>query len=595
MRLLSQLLIIVVSASWAWGQGVIRTIAGNGAASYSGDGGQAILAALNHARGIAVDASGNVYIADTDNSRIRRVSPTGMITTIAGNGLAGDCCDGVPAVSASLSDVMAVALDGQGNLYVADSSHRRIRKIGADGMINTIAGIGIEGFSGDNGPANRAMIGRPVAMTFDSAGNLYFADSTTQRVRKITPGGVITTVAGNGIDAYSGDGGQATAASLGFPIGVAVDGSGNLYIADGDNNRVRKVTADGTITTVAGNGTGGYSGDGASAQNASLNIPSDVAVDAAGNLYIADAGNNRVRKVDTSGAITTVAGTGTNGFSGDGSTASQAMLNFPWGVATDATGDVYIADRVNNRVRYIAGNISIPAPTISDNAAVNGATFVRGGPIAPGAIVTVFGGNLSTGTASAAQVPLPTSLAGTSVMFNGVAAPLFYVSPSQINAQAPFDLGFGTVRVQVVRGAATSSVTNSTVAQYSPGIFIVNPTTSEGAILHASTNRLISNSNPATVGEYISLYVTGLGAVKVPVVSGTVSPSTPPLAETSLYPVVMIGGQSATVTYSGLAPGFIGLYQINAIVPPGVANGLQNVQVTIGGYTSNTAAMAVSR
>lgn len=579
----------------AHGQAIIRTVAGDGAAAYSGDGGLATSAAINHSRGLAIDVNGNMYIADTDNSRIRRVTPTGMISTFAGNGTPGYSGDGGLATAAELSDVMAVAVDPQGNVYIADASNRRIRKVTLDGRINTIAGIGVEGFSGDGGPAISAMIGRPVALAFDGSGNLYFADSTNQRIRKITTAGTILTVAGNGVDAYSGDGGQAVSASLGFPIGIAFDPSGNLYVADGDNNRVRKITPGGIISTVAGNGQGTFAGDGGQAASASINIPSDVAVDSQTNLYIADAGNNRVRKVDSSGTITTVAGTGNNGYSGDGSSAVQAMLNYPWGLTTDQTGGVYIADRVNNRVRFIAGNISIQSPFLTDNSAVNGATFAKNVAIAPGAIVTIFGQNLSTGTASASGAPLPTNLAGTSVTFNGVPAPLFYVSPGQINAQAPFNLGTGIVKIQVMRGNTPSPLTQSNVAAYSPGIFIINPGTGEGAVLHASDNTVVGSLSPAHPGEYISIYATGLGAVTVPVASGTVAPSAPPLAQTTFTPTVLIANQPAAVSYSGLAPGFIGLYQINVIVPASVPNGYQPIQLNIGGYASNTAQMVVAR
>ncbi len=583
-------------AGTAKAQGSIQTLVGTGAAAYSGDGGFASAASVNHPRGLALDANGNLYFADTDNSRVRRVAPNGVISTVVGTGNFGYGGDTGLAVNATVSDVMAVAVDGAGNLYIADASNRRIRKVGSDGKITTIAGTGVEGYSGDGGPATSAMIGRPVALAFDGSGNLYFADSSAQRIRKISTNGTITTVAGNGAQAFAGDGGSATSASLGFPLGVAFDASGNLYIADADHNRVRKVTPGGIITTFAGNGQGGFSGDGGPAANASLNIPSDVAVDSAGNVYIADAGNNRVRKVDPSGKITTIAGMGTNGYNGDGNASTESLLNYPWALAINGTGGVYISDRANNRIRFIPGTLTAPPPpALTDNAVVNGATFARNVAIAPGAIVTIFGTNLASGPATATLTPLPITLGGTSVTFNGEPVPLIYVSPTQINAQAPFDMATGLVKVQVQRGTVTSAVTNSNAALYSPGIFIVNGTTGEGAILHATNNALVSTTAPARGGEYISIYATGLGPVKIPVAAGNVAPSTPPFAETMAQPVVMIGNQQAVVTFSGLAPGFFGLYQINAIVPGSVAAGMQTVQVNMGGYTSNTAMMAVTR
>jgi len=583
---------MLAASNPALAQGMITTWAGNGTPAYSGDGGQATSASLNFSKGVALDGAGNAYIADTDNYRVRRVTPAGVITTVAGNGIMAGSGDGGLAVAASISNVTGVVVDPAGNLYIADVSNRRIRKVSPAGIITTIAGVGVQGFSGDGGPAISAMLGQPVALAMDSAGNLYSADSAKQRVRKIDRSGIITTVAGNGIDAYSGDGGQAALASLGTPIGVATDSSGNLYIADGDNNRIRKVSPAGIISTVAGNGVGGFAGDGGYATNASINIPSDVVLDAAGNLYIADAGNNRVRKVDGFGTITTIAGGATNGYSGDNGPATAAVLNYPWGLAEDASGNLYISDRVNNRVRLIAGNL-IPAPSLANNSAVNGATFAENQPIAPGAIVTIFGSNFSTGSASTSLPPLPIELAGTSVTFNGVAAPLFFVSPGQINAQAPFNMAVGPIQIQVNRGVIISPVTTSTSAVFSPGIFIMNQQISQGAIVHSADFSLVTSSAPARVGESISIFATGLGPVNIPVASGAAAPGAPPYAETVTFPVVIIGEFAASITYSGLAPGFVGLYQVNATIPPGLSAGNQQLIISMSGTISNIVLLPV--
>lgn len=580
----------------AHSQGVIGTIAGNGTPTFSGDGGPAAAAAVNHPRGLAIDAAGNIHIADTDNWRIRRVSSSGMISTVAGNGIPGYSGDGGPALSASLSDVTGVALDAAGNLYIADAGNRRIRRVAPNGTISTVAGSGVQGFSGDGGPAALATLNRPTSVLVDPAGNLYIADSSNHRIRRVSPGGTITTVAGNGLAGFGGDGGPAGGASLMFPLGLALDRSGNLYIADADNNRVRRVSPSGVITTAAGNGLGGFAGDGGPATAASLNLPEDVAVDAAGNLFIADAGNNRIRKVDPSGVISTVAGTGADGFSGDGGPAIDAMLNFPWGLALDGAGGVLAADRANNRIRKISASLSGP-PLLPDSSTVNGASFARNFAIAPGAIVAIFGTDLAAGARVATTAPLPTILGDTSVTFNGVAAPLFFVSANQINAQAPFDLpsSAGSVSIQVRRGGSLSAVRTASLAAVSPGLFLVDQATSAGAILHADSFRLVSNSDPARPGEFLLIYCTGLGPVRVPVRSGERAPRVPPLAETTSSPIVSIAGLTATVSYAGLAPDFVGLYQVNAQVPAGATAGNQPVRLTINGVASNTATITVTR
>jgi len=276
-------------------QNIIDTAAGNGIAGFSGDGGTATSALIDDPSGVAVDASGNLYIADTDNLRVRKVNLDGVISTVAGNGVEAFSGDGGPATAASLGFVTGVALDAIGNLYIADGTNARVRKVDQEGTISTIAGNGVEAFSGDGGPATSASLNRPSGVAVDAAGNIYIGDSRNSRIRKVDAGGIITTVAGNGASGFSGDGGPANAASLAAPRGVMVDAAGNLYIADMDNSRIRKVDAGGIITTVAGNGVYGFSGDGGPATAASLAEPRNTALDASGNLYIADKDNKRVR------------------------------------------------------------------------------------------------------------------------------------------------------------------------------------------------------------------------------------------------------------------------------------------------------------
>ena len=349
--------------------GILTVVAGNGIRGFSGDGGPATSASLNQPSSVAVDTAGNLYIVDKDNQRIRKVTPGGTITTVAGNGDFGFTGDGGPATSASLNFPRGVAVDADGNLYIADTYSNRIRKVTPGGTITTVAGSGSAdpgagGFSGDGGPATSASLNFPTSAALDALGNLYIADLGNHRVRKVTPGGTITTVAGSGPPgAFSGDGGSATSASLNLPSGVAVDAAGNLFIADLINERVRKVDAIGIITTVAGNGSFGFSGDGGQATDAELARPADVAVDAAGDLYIADTDNQRVRKVTSGGIITTVAGNGNIGFSGDGGPAISAELHLSsgaGGVAVDADNNLYIADTNNGRIRKVT-----PGGTIS--------------------------------------------------------------------------------------------------------------------------------------------------------------------------------------------------------------------------------------
>jgi len=321
--------------------GIITTVAGWGSKAtkfFNGDGGQATAAALNQPSSVTLDSSGNLYIADTNDYTVRKVTAsTGIITTVAGkHWTRGSSGDGGPATAATLFAPSGVALDSSGNIYIADEGSERTRKVTAStGIISTVAGNGTSGYSGDGGQGTAAELNYPTGVAVDSSGNLYISDLFNNRIRKVTAAtGIITTFAGNGTAGYSGDGGQATAAELNYPTGVAVDSSGNLYIGANNDFAIRKVTAStGVITTVAGNGTAGYSGDGGQATAAELSSPYGVASDSNGNIYIADANNNVRRVIASTGIITTVAGNGTGGYSGDGGQATAAELNQPWGVA----------------------------------------------------------------------------------------------------------------------------------------------------------------------------------------------------------------------------------------------------------------------
>ena len=333
--------------------GNISTIAGNGLANFGGDNGAATSAQLSAPDGVAVDNAGNVYISDLLNNRVRMVSPSGIITTYAGNGLSGFSGDGGPATSAALSQPAGLAVDASGNLYIADSNNSVVRKVTPVGIISTVAGTGgSQGYSGDGGAATSAKMMAPSGIALDSAGNLYIADFYGW-IRKVTSStGVISTIAGNGSVGYSGDGGPATAAQFYYPVSVALDLSGNVYVADSNNGAVRMIS-NGTISTVAGSGVLSYAGDGGLASFAQFSQISSIVVDAQSNVYVADTGNQAIRLFPVGGIVTTIAGNGTQGYTGDGGPATQAEMNNPKAVAVTPSGNLYFADSANNSVRLL--------------------------------------------------------------------------------------------------------------------------------------------------------------------------------------------------------------------------------------------------
>ena len=377
--------------------GIVSTVAGTGIAGFSGDGGPATAAQLNLPYGLAVDANGYLYIADLNNNRVRRVSPTGVIATYAGSGGNSSSGDGGPATSAQMLSPRNVALDSAGNLYISEFSAHRVRKVTPAGLISTSAGTGIEGFAGDGGPATAAQLAFPAGLALDRMGNLYIADSQNQRVRQVLVTGQIVTIlggtaatamltpvavvldvsgdllvadttpavhefttagewivaAGTNTTGFSGDGGPATAAKLIAPFDLSIDPNGNLYIADQD--RIREVTQ-GLITTVAGADYLYGIGDGGSATSAELYVPSAVALDGAGNFYIADTGTNRIRQVSAAGIISTIAGTGVSAAGGEGTLAVETSLMMPTGVAIDQFGNVLIVESGANRIREVAAD-----------------------------------------------------------------------------------------------------------------------------------------------------------------------------------------------------------------------------------------------
>jgi hypothetical protein len=394
--------------------GIITTVAGNGTTNFSGDGGAATDAGLNSPAGVLADASGNLFIADTLNQCVRKVGVNGIIMTVAGGGspIYPSIGDDGAATNASLIIPTDMAVDSNGNLFILEAymwrdGDNRIRKVNTDGIITTVAGGGTNGF-GDGGAATNAEL-FATGLALDAKGNLYIAESVADRVRKVDTNSIISAMAGNGTYGYfSGDGGPATNAGMYNPSTVAVDNSGNLFIADSGNNRIRKVNTNGIITTVVGKGpsgfgTGNYSGDGGAATNASLNWPSNMAMDASGNLFIVDFFNQRIRKVDTSGIITTFAGNGTTNFLEDGGAATNASLNNPIDVALDTAGNLFIADNGNNRIRKVS-NTRGPVLALNNVSPADAGSYQ--------VVVTGPGGSVTSSVASLTLLLLPQNFTG---------------------------------------------------------------------------------------------------------------------------------------------------------------------------------------
>jgi uncharacterized protein (TIGR03437 family) len=449
-------LVVGAVSSCAWSQQyTISVFAGNGTSGFSGDSGAATSAQLSAPDGIAYDSSGNLYIADAANQRVRKVSG-GNITTVAGNGTAGYSGDKAAATSAEMLGPSGVAVDSSGNLYIADTGNHVIRMVSSSGTITTIAGTNVGGYSGDGGAATSAELDLPSGVTVDSSGNIYIADSGNGVIREIS-GGNISTILGAGV----------ASTFLDFPVSIALDGKGDLYICDSDGLRVTKfVLSTNTATVVAGNGDIGFSGDFGPATDAKLQDPSAIAVDASGNLYIADTNNNRIRKVYTDGTIATIAGYGFPGYTGDGGPATNALLWAPHGVAVDGSGNVYVSDSGNNVVR----KLTPVTPSVTSGGIVNAASFKT--PVSPGSLATIFGSDfVGTATSGGATLPLPVSMGGVSVTVNGKPAPILYINATQINFQVPWETAVGSASVVVSSSGYQSSASTVQVKAAAPGLF----------------------------------------------------------------------------------------------------------------------------
>jgi len=570
----------------------ISNVAGNGTAGFAGDGSAATGSQLNLPFSVAI-AGSNIYIADQANNRIRLIS-NGNISTFAGSGTSGSSGDGNTATKANMADPTGVATDSAGNLYLSDTVNSEVRKVSGANIAAFAGTAGTPGFAGDGAAATSAQINHPSGLLVDAAGNVYIVDTFNDRIRKVTTDGNIATIAGNGNTGYSGDGGPAIAAALNNPEAIAMDAAGNLYIADAVNNRIRKVTTDGNITTIAGSSSaGGFGGDGGLATKALLNHPRGVAVDGAGNVYIADTFNQRIRVVVPGGIIYTIAGLGIQGYGGDGGPAIQSELNFPTGV-TVSGANVYVTDSANHAVRLLT-----PAPTSPKilSGGVIGASAFGGFPtFAPGSWIEIYGTNLSTTTRSWGSgdfqgVNAPNSLDGVTVTIGNQLALLSYVSPTQVNAQIPSGVGSGPQQLFVSNATGSSAPTGVTVTNTMPGLLAppqlkiggkqyVAAFFSDGAYVLPPNAVAGLNSRQAQPGNTIVMYGVGFGAVSPTVKAGQIVQ----LQNKLQTPVQILFGQTAaTLTYQGLAPGSVGLYQFNVIVPNVGANDAAQISLTQGG------------
>lgn len=350
-------LLLLLLLSHAAGAQIIYTICGNGEPDYSGDYGPAINAKVNYPFGIVVDRYDNIYFADGINSAVRMIDTLGIITTVAGNGFQGYSGDGGPALMARMSIPLSIAIDKSHNIYVAEEGNSVIRKIDTHGIITTIAGTGVAGYSGDNGPAVNAQLYAPSAIAFHKNGNLLVACSVeTSAIRIIDTTGIIHTIAGTGVAGYAGDNGPATNAQISEVLGLATDTAGNIYFSDFGNQRIRKINSAGIISTYAGTGVLGFSGDGGPATLAQLHTPGNLTLDSADNLYVVDIDNARIRRISTSGIITTIAGNGSTVWSGDGGSPLAAGMQVRCS-AFDKKGNIYLTDCMNNRIRKIMYNV----------------------------------------------------------------------------------------------------------------------------------------------------------------------------------------------------------------------------------------------
>jgi len=577
--------LLIASGSLFAQQYGMSTVAGNGTAGWSGDGGPALSAQFSNPIRVVIDSKGDLLVNDLGNSSIRIVSPNGVVNPVTGNGSPGFSGDNGSAIGAQLSSPHDIALDSQDNLYIADTGNRRIRIV-SGGKISTFAGTGAGGPQndplGDGGKATDARFITPTGVAVDKAGNVYVSDIGNATVRKITPDGRITRFAGSGFlsyGAYQGEGGDATKALLGIPYSLTTDNSGNLYIVDIGLSRLFRIGPDGIIHTVRQN---------FSAQN--------CAIDGGGSIYAANYDDNVVEKITNNGTALWIGGNGFAYYSGDGAPGTFGSMSQPYGVAVDGNGNVFVSEAGNAVIRKLTpipfsiGAISNAAtiqPFVAPPSGEGDATV----PISPGEIIVLFGTGLGPDTL-VSNTPGPdgkfgTSLAGTTVNIGGVNAPIIYTSSTLVSVVVPYAVnGLSLVPVYVTYQGNQSIVNNVKVAPTAPGLFTLDSSGAGNALaVNFPSGKLNTASDPAKVGDFVILYATGEGQTTPGGVDGQLGPSPAPIPVRSV--AATVNGIPANVTYAGGAPGIVaGVMQVNLQIPNGVPPGAATVKLLINNIYS---------
>jgi len=603
---------------------LIANYVGNGVAGSAGDQGLATSTEMNFPAGLRLDKKGFLYIADQGNHRIRVVDTNNYIDTIIGNGSGGYSGNDGDPVDAELRYPSATLLLDSGYVLVADTLNHVVRSAlpwtsKADGNIYAWAGNNAAGYSGDykedgpdsdlnadvSGEATSAQLYSPTDLAIDSIGNVYIADSKNNRIRRVDPNDLIKTIAGSSTTGYSGDEGKADEAALNHPTGITIDSKDILYIADKENHRIRRVDLNANIiSTIAGTGEAGFSGDGGLGVNAKLNYPCCVALDGQGNLLIGDTSNNRLRRLDLStGLISTIAGSGKFGDTHDGSFASAAKLNFPtYMVARSSDQAIFFSDSNNNRVKLlipVTENVTY-GPVIDAGGVTTSATFGASATLAPGAWIEIRGVNLATATQSWTSADFvngvaPTALAGTSVTIGGKAAYVYSVSPTTVRAQVPSGLTgskailtlstpYGKTSNYIVALASSQPAIEAPYSLYLNGVQYIAAQFSDGK--YALPTAAVSgvSSRPAVPGDVLTIYGEGFGDVSPAIAAGTlVSEETQLTGTVEVY----FGDAQAEVLYAGMVRDSVGKYMFQVVVPSSSPSGTVQFKMLYNGTELN--------